>query len=136
MTSQSGFPSGKAAWRATKTASPATTPTTPIVMPLSEAANAPVVRIRSMIGAPLMMKDDGGDERAQRRDRRSQETPGESALDVVSGEEADERVDHDQRPRRRDEHAPSRYLAEAIFAGLGGIGDLGAMYCGGHPRCG
>jgi hypothetical protein len=46
-------------------------------------------------------EDEGGAERAERRDRRSQEALGEAALDVVAGEEADERVDHDQRPRRR-----------------------------------
>ena len=36
------------------------TPTTAIVMPLSDAANAPVVRMRSMSGAPLMMKTNDG----------------------------------------------------------------------------
>src|SRR6186997_2655078 len=44
-------------------------------------------------------EDKGGDERTERGNRCSDESPGQSALDVVPGEEADEGVDHDERPR-------------------------------------
>src|SRR5436190_8962271 len=60
ITSQSGSPPGNAAWRATNTASAAITPTTAIVIPLSELANDPVWRTRSMIGALVMMKTNEG----------------------------------------------------------------------------
>ena len=60
ITSQSGSPSGTAAWSATNTASAAITPTTAIVTPFSALANDPVWRTRSMIGAPVMMKTKQG----------------------------------------------------------------------------
>ena len=48
-------PSATSACRATNTPRPAITPTTAIVMPLSVLLKAPVVRIRSISGAPVMM---------------------------------------------------------------------------------
>ena len=92
-----GVAVGIGAWRATKTARAAITPTTAMVMPLSELAKEPVWRMRSMIGAPLMMKTKRGDEGAEGGDGGAGESPGEPAFDVVAGEEADEGVDHDQR---------------------------------------